>query len=107
MTYDLILSSRFQNVENRKREAVRAAHDQDLESLLELLNHYMTLKSARKGETSDETRKLYAVAIGRFLMFCSGTSGARLELTRLTDDDVELWLVQMQSEGMKDRKSVV
>jgi integrase/recombinase XerC len=101
MTYDLILSSRFQNVENRKREAVRAAHDQDLESLLELLNHYMTLKSARKGETSDETRRLYAVAIGRFLTFCSGNQGVRRELSRLPEDDVELWLVQLQSEGMK------
>ena len=101
MTYDLILSSRFQNVESRKREAVRAAHDQDLESLLELLNHYMTLKSARKGETSDETRRLYAVAIGRFLTFCSGSQGVRRELSRLPEDDVELWLVQLQSESMR------
>ncbi len=101
MTYELILSSRFQNLENRKREAVRAAHDQDLETLLELLNHYMTLKSARKAETSDETRRLYGVAIGRFLNFCSGSDGVRRELSRLPEDDVELWMVQLQSEGMK------
>jgi integrase/recombinase XerC len=101
MSFDLVLSSKFQAPDNRKREAVRAAHDQDFATLLELVNHYLTLKSARKAQMSDDTRRLYAVAIKRFLNFCVGKDGQRLEITRLEADDVELWLVSLQSEGMK------
>jgi site-specific recombinase XerD len=101
MSLDLVLSSKFQAPDNRKREAVRAAHDQNFATLLELVNHYLTLKSARKAQMSDDTRRLYAVAIKRFLEFCAGQTGQRLEVTRLEADDVELWLVSLQSEGIK------
>ncbi len=101
MSFDLVLSSKFQAADNRKREAVRAAHDQDFTTLVELVNHYLTLKSARKAQMSDDTRRLYAVAIKRFLDFCAGTDGQRLEVTRLEADDVELWLVSLQSEGLQ------
>jgi integrase len=101
MNLNLVLSSKFQAPANRKREAVRAAHDQDFATLLELLNHYLTLKSARKAQMSDDTRRLYAVAIKRFLEFCAGSIGQRLEVTRLEADDVETWLVSLQAEGIK------
>jgi integrase/recombinase XerC len=105
VSLDLVLSSKFQAPDNRKREAVRAAHDQDFKTLLELVNHYLTLKSARKAQMSDDTRRLYAVAIKRFLEFCAGgginTGGQRLEVTRLEADDVETWLVSLQAERIK------
>ncbi len=100
MSLELVLSSKFQSAENRKREAVRAAHEQDLATLLELLNHYLTLKSARKALTSNDTRLLYAASVKRFLEFCSRASN-RLEVTRLEADDMETWLVTLQAEGMK------
>ncbi len=100
MSLELVLSSKFQAPENRKREAVRAAHDQDLETLLELLNHYLTLKSTRKSLTSNDTRLLYAASVRRFLEFC-GRDSHRLEVTRLDTDDIEMWLVTLQSEGIK------
>ena len=96
---ELQLVSKFQNAENRKREAVRAAHDQDEKTLLELLNHYLTLKSSRKADTSADTRRLYELAVRRFLEF-SNTDGARLELTRLEAEDVEFWMVNLQQEGL-------
>lgn len=101
MSLELVLSSRFQSADNRKREAVRAAHDQDQSTLLELTNHYLTLKSARKAQTSDDTRRLYAVAIKRFLEYCAGQNGQRLEITRLESDDIEMWLVGLQASGIK------
>ncbi|MFN3267241.1 MAG: tyrosine-type recombinase/integrase [Deinococcales bacterium] len=101
MSLELVLSSRFQSTDNRKREAVRAAHDQDIDTLLELTNHYLTLKSARKAQTSEATRRLYAVAIARFLEYCAGQNSQRLELTRLESDDIELWLVGLQASGIK------
>jgi integrase/recombinase XerC len=101
MSYQLVLSSRFANPENRKREAVRAAHEQNLETLLELTNHYLTLKSARKAQTSDDTRRLYAVAIKHFLEFCNPETGQQREVTRLEADDIEIFLVHLQAEGIK------
>ncbi len=100
MSLELVLSSKFQAPENRKREAVRAAHDQDEATLLELMNHYLTLKSSRKSQTSNETRLLYSAAVKRFLEFC-GRDSNRLEVTRLESDDMEMWLVLLQSDGLK------
>jgi integrase/recombinase XerC len=100
MNLELVLSSKFQSSENRKREAVRAAHDQDEATLLELMNHYLTLKSSRKALTSNDTRLLYAASVRRFLEFC-GRNSNRLEVTRLEADDIESWLVQLQAEGIK------
>ena len=100
MNLDLVLSSKFQSAENRKREAVRAAHNHDLATLLELLNHYLTLKSSRKALTSNDTRAMYAVAVRRFLGFCQ-LPNQHLEVTRLEADDVETWLVSLQAEELK------
>ena len=100
MSLELVLSSKFQAPENRKREAVRAAHDHDATTLLELMNHYLTLKSSRKSQTSNETRLLYAAAIKRFLEFC-GRDSNRLEVTRLESDDMEMWLVTLQADGLR------
>ena len=99
MKLELRLVSKFQNTENRKREAVRAAHDQDEKTLLELLNHYLTLKSSRKSDTSDDTRRLYELAVRRFLEF-TNTDGSRLELTRLEAEDIEFWMVKLQQQGL-------
>jgi integrase/recombinase XerC len=101
MTLEIVLHTKFQHAENRKRIASRAAHDQDADTLLELVNHYLTLKSARKAQTSDDTRRLYGVAIRRLLEFCSGKNGQRVELGRVEADDLEVWMVGLQAEGLQ------
>jgi integrase/recombinase XerC len=101
---EIILKSKFQQSDSRKRESVRAAHEQNQDVLLELLNHYLTLKSARKSEVSDDTRRLYSLAVRRFLEFTGPPEpghSPKLELTRLEPEDVETWLVQLQSEGLE------
>jgi len=100
---ELALASRWTLPENRRREALKAAHAQDEEGLLDLLNHHLTLKSARRSEVSDDTRRLYALAVRRFLAHAGPPQpgqSARLELTRLEAEDIDLWLVGLQREGL-------
>lgn len=101
---EIQLTSRWKMPENRKREAVRAAHDQNTDVLLELLNHYLTLKSARKLKVSDDTRRLYGLAVRRFLEFTGSSDpghGPNLELTRLEPEDIETWMVGLQDQGLE------
>lgn len=99
---DLVLSSQWVEAGNRRREAVRAAHDQSQVTLLSLLDHYMTLKSAAKAAVSPDTRRLYHLGVRRFLEFAAGRDGpnTRLELTRCDVDDIERWQVSLQQVGL-------
>jgi integrase/recombinase XerC len=112
MSLEIQLASRWINSESRKREAVRAAHEQNEEILLELVNHYMTLKSARKSQVSDDTRRLYSLGIRKFLEHCDPSrndtqinpalgGGQRLELTRLDAEDIEMWMIKLQQNSLK------
>ena len=111
MSLEIQLASRWVNTESRKREAVRAAHEQHTEVLIELLNHYLTLKSARKSDVSDDTRRLYGLSVRKFLEYTdperndvSGNpalaGGQRFELTRLEPEDLEMWLIKLQHDGL-------
>jgi integrase/recombinase XerC len=110
MSLEIQLASRWINSESRKREAVRAAHEQNEEILLELLNHYLTLKSARKSQVSDDTRRLYSLGIRKFLEQTNPSNGTlinpalgggqRLELTRLEAEDLEMWMIKLQHDGL-------
>jgi integrase/recombinase XerC len=119
MSLEIQLASRWVNSESRKREAVRAAHEQNGTVLLELLNHYMTLKSARKSLVSDDTRRLYSLGVRKFLEQTNPTDieqtrpdqlikpsnpalggGQRLELTRLEAEDLETWMIKLQHDGL-------
>ena len=110
MSLEIQLASRWINSESRKREAVRAAHEQNEEILLELLNHYLTLKSARKSQVSDDTRRLYSLGVRKFLEQTNPSDGnlinpalsggQRLELTRLESEDLEMWMIKLQHDGL-------
>jgi integrase/recombinase XerC len=112
VSLEIQLASRWINSESRKREAVRAAHEQNEEILLELLNHYLTLKSARKSQVSDDTRRLYSLGIRKFLEQANPShndtpinpalgGGQRLELTRLEAEDLELWMIKLQHDDLR------
>jgi integrase/recombinase XerC len=106
MTLELVLQSRWNQADSRKREAARAAHDQDLERLMELVAVYFAKKSKRKADSSSLTLDLYRVGISRWLDWCSGSSefnSSRIELLRATEDDLESWLVHLQTRGRDAR----
>lgn len=101
---EITLASKWGSPENRKREAVRAAHDHDVQGLLDLLNYYLTLKSFKRSQISDETRRKYGLAVRRFLEYANPSNnphGVRLELTRLDGDDIDLWIVSLDRENLK------
>jgi integrase/recombinase XerC len=102
MSLELVLRSKWNQPDSRKREAARAAHEQDRGSLLELLEAYLARKSSRKADTSKLTRALYKAGIARWLEFCSGEdvlNPNRVELLRATPDDLETFLVALQERG--------
>ena len=101
MTMAITQVSRWSLPETRRREAVRAAHEQDPELLEDLLQHHLTLKSARRAQVSDDTRRLYGLALRKFVAHCAGAHGlARLEIARLEPEDVDGWLVALQQDGL-------
>ncbi|HWG84573.1 MAG TPA: tyrosine-type recombinase/integrase, partial [Deinococcales bacterium] len=102
--HHLVLSSKWHDPASRRREAVRAAHDQDEGTLADLLEHYLRLKSRSRGDVSPETVRKYVQGLRHFLSFCGPDrpgASPRLELTRLGADDVDLWLAWLADKGLK------
>lgn len=96
----LILASKWTNAESRRRESLRAAHEQDAEVLCDLLSSYLKLKSSRKGRISALTVSAYQESVRRFLAYSGPPGSPRLALNQLTPEDFELWLLAMQAEGL-------
>ncbi|HEX2863852.1 MAG TPA: tyrosine-type recombinase/integrase [Deinococcales bacterium] len=86
--------------ETRRREATRAAHEQDFPSLRSLVDFHLSLKSVRRERTSPRTREAYALGLRRFLAFTGGANGRRLELARIEPEDLEAWIGALQREGL-------
>ncbi|PNY79984.1 tyrosine-type recombinase/integrase [Deinococcus koreensis] len=96
----LVLASRWSNAANRRREGLRAAHSQDADVLCDLLWTYMRLKSSRGARTSSLTLDHYAESVRRFLRFTGPPESPTRALNQLTTEDFEVWLLEMQSEGL-------
>jgi len=96
----LVLASRWSNAANRRREGLRAAHEQDAEVLIELLHTYMRLKSSRAGRTSPATLAHYAESTRRFLAFAGPPGAPSRALNQLEPEDFELWLLALQDQGL-------
>jgi integrase/recombinase XerC len=96
----LVLASRWSNSANRRREGLRAAHSQDAEVLTDLLLTYMRLKSSRGARTSTLTLEHYAESLRRFLIFTGPPESPTRALNQLSNEDFEMWLLTMQSEGL-------
>lgn len=92
---EIVLASRFNNPENRRREAAKAAHKRDLPGLLELLAAYLNHK--RSG-FSTRTLEAYSLAVKRFLEFTEDprVELTRVELTRATVNDLERFRDDLQ-----------
>jgi|GEM_PF-1094249 len=96
----LVLASKWRTLENRRREALRAAHTQDEAALADLLESYILLKSSRKGRTSPKTLITYKETLRKFLLYTGPGDSPRLSLLQLTAEDLELWLLDLQNEGL-------
>ncbi|ABF45415.1 phage integrase [Deinococcus geothermalis DSM 11300] len=97
----LQLASKWSRPENRRREGLRAAHTQDADTLIDLLNTYIRLKSSRKGRTSALTLKAYAESVRQFLAFTGPPESPSRALNQLSAEDFEVWLLHLQEAGLK------
>lgn len=101
MTGDaLVLASKWSSAANRRREGLRAAHAQDAEVLVDLLWTFMRLKSSRGARVSTLTLEHYAESLRRFLHFTGPPESPQYALNQLDAEVFEVWLLQMQSEGL-------
>ena len=100
MATDLVLQTSWANSGNRKREAVRAASERDVATLLSLLDAYLTARSRKRARTSERTRSTYALGVRTWVEFCwPDLDGAPdTPLLRATQDDVDLFVATLQSE---------
>lgn len=96
-----VLASRWHSAVNRKQAAMRAAHEQDIDALCELLEVYMRLKSKRKGQISARTILYYQESVHRLIHYLKPDDVPNVSLFQLTAEDLELWLFQMHQEGFK------
>lgn len=97
---DLVLSSRWTTPVNRRREGLRAAHEQDRDALCELLETWMITKSARKGQTSPATLKAYRQSVDKFLAFTGPSESPRHALNQLDEGVIEQWVTELQLSGL-------
>ncbi|MFC3859292.1 tyrosine-type recombinase/integrase [Deinococcus antarcticus] len=96
----LVLASKWSSAANRRREGLRAAHAQDADTLVDLLHTFMRLKSSRGARISSLTLEHYAESVRRFLAFTGPSESPTLALNQLSAEDFEMWLLQMQAEGL-------
>ncbi len=96
----LVLASRWTNSANRRREGLRAAHQQDAAVLTELLHTYLRLKSPKGGRISNLTLQHYAESLRRFLLFVGPPESPQYALTQLEAETFELWMLHLQAQGL-------
>jgi len=99
----LVLASRWTQPENRRREALRAAHTQDADTLTDLLYHHLRVKSRRAGGVSPRTLKIYAVAVRDFLTFVGPPASPRFSVQTLSADEIELYVIHTRERSRTDK----
>lgn len=97
---EITLASRWSNSANRRREGLRAAHEQNAEILTDLLCTYMRLKSSRGARVSPLTLEHYAESVRRFLDFTGPPQSPQYALNQLEAETFELWLMHLQAQGL-------
>ncbi len=100
MSAEITLSSRWATPENRRREALRAAHAQDEDALGDLLEYHLRLKSRRAGAVSDATLRAYRLALRDFLNFTGPPERPRHALNQLDDEVIERYLIGLRARGL-------
>ena len=96
----LVLASRWANSANRRREGLRATHAQDVDTLTDLLHTYLRLKSSKGGRISAATLSHYGESLRKFLTFTGPPESPRQALNQLEAEVFELWLLELQSQGL-------
>ena len=101
MSAEIVLSSKWAAPENRRREALRAAQQQDAETLGSLLEYHLRLKSRRAGAVSAATLRGYRLALRDFLDFVGPPESPKHALNQLDGEVIERYLIQLRARGLE------
>lgn len=101
MGTEMMLSSRWSAPENRRREALRAAHEQQAEVLGELVEYHLRLKSRQAGAVSASTLRGYRLAVRDFLGFVGPPESPRHALHQLDAEVIERYLIELRGRGLE------
>ncbi|MDZ7704180.1 MAG: tyrosine-type recombinase/integrase [Trueperaceae bacterium] len=101
MSYELSLATTWHDPAQRRREAVRAAHEGDNDALLDLLDTYLSYRGRKRSRTSKHTRYAYAVAARDWLHYCwpSEATSPEVSLLKAERDDVERYVALLLQDG--------
>ncbi|AFV76070.1 site-specific recombinase XerD [Thermus oshimai JL-2] len=91
----------YEDPAKRRLEAVRAAHEGDLEGLIALLGYHLAHKSGKRTALSARTLELYALAVRDFFRYLwpEGAPGPRVPLLQVTPDHIDAWLADLLAHG--------
>lgn len=91
----------YEDPTKRRLEAVRAAAERDVESLLQLLAYFLLYKSRKRSRTSLNTYKLYGLGVRDWMSWAwpEGSPGPRVPILKASADDVDRWVSELLSEG--------
>jgi len=91
----------YEDPTKRRLEAVRAAAERDVESLLQLLAYFLLYKSRKRSRASLNTYKLYGLGVRDFMAWAwpEASPGPRVPILKATPDDVDRWVSGLLSEG--------
>lgn len=93
---ELVLASKWSLPENRRRESLKAIQNHDLESLQELLEYHLRLKSQKAGEVSPATLRSYNHAMTYFLESIGSTAPSSVHLLQVTEEHLERYLITLR-----------
>jgi len=91
----------YQDPKKRRIEAIRAASERDVESLLQLFGFYLAMKSKKRTRTSRRTHELYRLGVRDWIGWAwpEGAPGPVVPILKATPDDVDRWLSELLEQG--------
>ncbi|GEM82508.1 tyrosine-type recombinase/integrase [Meiothermus hypogaeus] len=94
----LVPLTNWNNPAKRRLEAIRAAHERNLEGLLELLEAHLVLKGRKRAALSPRTLENYRLAVRDFLAWAWSDTQS-LEILKATADDLDRYIADLQLHG--------
>jgi len=91
----------WEDPQKRRREAIRAASERDVKTLLNLLAYYLLYKSKKRSLTSLHTFRAYGQGVRDWVNWAwpEAAKGPRVPLLKATADDVDRWLAELLEKG--------
>ncbi|WP_045234804.1 tyrosine-type recombinase/integrase [Deinococcus pimensis] len=98
----LVLTSRWSQPDHRRARALQVLHDHDVDALCDLVTYHQHHKGVSGADTSPRTLRGYHLGVRDFLAWC-WSEEQTLALNRLTNEDIERYLVHLRTRPRRPR----